>query len=854
MANITIVEDQQPLAQPTKINTHALLQRFFQRFGYKQFRPSATFCYLARIVPFERYAICDILIYGISDDMDHAETLVPQLDAHCKGLHHDITLGKPIVRQLQVCKHHFMKLQKQYKAISYQTRENLPVGFLIRPLIVLQKVGHWDYLNGPSKRIDVISYDLQFLEFYMQRHQDYLETRSSKHVNLKKFAYPRIANWLIDYGHYPLIVLWLVDLLCAISQIPFPFSLTSMVLLTALVYSSYLGVTFVLHKQFKKRQFSELDANTPSLPSPIQSSPFIGSSPFRASPPEIAYSTPQLDPSIPQATPEDLDPLRISYSEEDLMKIVSQETFLLLKLHEIKVFAARAKRLMRLIFALILIQSSQNFPEGAELPELFKRVRQDSRISEIANVLKIWVRKLHTNTPFSPNELPKFKKFLLDFLYPLRLLPRELEMTVEGKITKAQVISAPESPPISVEAVPVAAHAQQPAEEQLTSERVTPLNSGNTQLCATFAEPSQKRCEPSASIDPEPNLDVATVPQTFHAEIAGLNAKFLRQMQNEPKSGVYCTILLNESDPATQQTHDSFLACTLDLDVNPTHILKSALDHDAFLKEQFRGHDAPAVMVGLGDNFKVIPFGQKGDDTLLHTLIDEYLRLYNSDTTPRIVFREKSPPNNNEPPQDQISTNLPTDNLEFQSSNSSRAPADIDLALQLNEFAPGSVMLDGNNICFLTKDFKITSGPSLNVIFQLVDSLVALGIPRPLIAIYFDASFRSKLKEVKNFMDLNQYVKYVDQNIIREVPSRTEADAAFVQGGKKLGQFVVVSNDHFSEMDETFQKHRLGVGLLTPDNTPYLGIKTNEELINAFYGRDPLPKKRSEKTPERRVD
>ena len=141
-------------------------------------------------------------------------------------------------------------------------------------------------------------------------------------------------------------------------------------------------------------------------------------------------------------------------------------------------------------------------------------------------------------------------------------------------------------------------------------------------------------------------------------------------------------------------------------------------------------------------------------------------------------------------------------------------------------------MIDGSNIIFLLKDHNLASAPQLDCVSDVIEEIMALGIPREKIVAYFDANIKYKLDR----SDQNRLNKGIKEGIYRRVPSGTATDTSLVQLGEKLGRkFVVISNDMFNDRPEWFREHRIGVGL-SPDDQPYLTIESIEDLLNLLNG------------------
>ncbi len=399
----------------------------------------------------------------------------------------------------------------------------------------------------------------------------------------------------------------------------------------------------------------------------------------------------------------------------------------------------------------------------------------------------------------------------------------------------------------------------------------------------------------------QPNLDIATVPQSLHTEISGIDARHFRMMQEKDSMTLYCIILVDGSNPETPEILSQFIACTKGFDIRRNYLDIKTINDPIILK-QIEGHELPIIIVGRGLSSEIVPFGKEGDDNRLLSIILGYMkpRIPNrpeacpaSETSSEVHSAESNPitlrdkkveikkdqGENNVLQESTSSINADQENLESNEQNTMaqgkngelerpvplpnisseniesskhlapvvsmntsllRSKEKLMMKLHLPFFKPGSVMIDGSNLAYLYKDNKVIKGPSIRCIDAVVNTILSYGIPRNLIAIYFDANFRHKLEE-ENASELSEYLKRIAECQFREVPTKTEADTALIQGGRKLGQFIIVTNDGFRKKPDWIKPHRVGVGLHLPDNEPYLAVDSIEDLISAFYGKKYRP-------------
>ncbi|MFX1293373.1 MAG: hypothetical protein ACFFD2_00745 [Promethearchaeota archaeon] len=862
MVNISIIENQLIAPSEDTLNTEGLMQQILYQFKYTPIKQNSNFNHFVRIFRFKKYTICDILIITIAADMTAAEMHIMELDAQCQRIRRSIMFGKPILRSLQVQKHHFMRLKKSFSLYSYEYND-LPTGFLIRPLILLKQEDQWDYFMGQTTRVDVISQNRESFNLYMQQHQEHLESQQSSLINLKKFRYWKIACILLDYGHYPIIGFWIFDLICTLLDKSFPFKVGGMIFFTALFYSGFIGLTYLLYNSFKRCQINELQETALTIPTPVKKSDIEIVKPSLPQDIEfeellqkkliftdelVAKEVPlpmtHLIEQIPSQFTEfpnfnNKTNMNISSTERIYKSNIQKSLLLLLKLKDSKMLSIQVQDLLKKTFYWILNQTSQEIPKNATLPELLKVARDNNTVKKFLNLLKLWIGKLDTQTPFTQDEISSFKKFLLEFLYELKLLPHELALIVERKLT-----STTNHKNIN----------EKPKNEQTEIEE---LKKKTKDLKNQKNENNIKPAENLTQV-PTPSLEITSVPQNIHSEISEINVSHLQVIRKNDLNSIYCTILVDTLDANTQDILYQFNACTKDLDIKRNYI-DIQWSNNKIVKQEFNGHQPPAVLIGHGLNSQVIPFNEIGDNARLHSIIKNYFQ-----SKSQIILKEKrknEDTNNNQkdsiinnqlvkapsssgaskiphnlekkiiPKETQLSDHSPNILL-----NQQQIDYIIAISTHLTFFEPGCVMVDGSNVTCLYKDYKINSGPDLDCVLQTVEAIIALGIPRDRISIYFDSNFHKyKLKDYPK--EQQKFEKYKNQGIFHIVSSRTEANTAFIQRGMRLKKrFIVVSKDQFKNKPDWFRSHLVGVGL-SPNNTPYLVVNSPKELIMAFYGK-----------------
>ncbi|MFX1295420.1 MAG: hypothetical protein ACFFD2_11300, partial [Promethearchaeota archaeon] len=846
-------------------------QRFLQQLKYSPIRQNNNFKHYAKVFRFKKYAICDILILTTAVNMEDAEAQVLELDAECQRVRRSIMLGRFIMRSFQVQKHHFMKLKKSFSLYSYKNRD-LPTGFLIRPLILLKQENQWDYIMGETTRVDIISQDNESFNLYIQQHQEYLESQRDSLISLKKFRYWKVASLLLDYGHYPIVGFWFLDLVYALLDKPFPFKLGGMIFITAMIYSIFLGITYFLYNSFKRCQINELKetaysilttAQEPNieiikstLPQEVDIKECLPSQNGNIE--ELSLNQPALSEELTvEEVPSSMPPTTFKnllssseFTSPSIRRIpsidrlyksrIQKHITLLLNSKESKIISIQAQSILQKTFCWILGRTSQGIPRNATLTELLKNVRDNPTIKRFFTLLKLWVGKLDTQTPFAQDEIRSFKKFLLEFLYELELLPQELVLAVEGKLATKTVLNTMKE--------------EQKSEQNEIKELKSQIEKLKKQMNGTKTKQVETQKQ-----TPIPNLEIASVPQNLHTEISRIDAPRLQIIRKNDPNSVYCTILIDAKDPNTPNILSQFYACTKDLDVRRNYIDVQWLNN-TFIKQEFTDYQPPAVLIGRGLNSQVIPFGEMGDDTRLHSVVENYFQ-----SRSQIILKERKENEytndnkkdsmiNNQPigetasSQNSVIPHNPEKDINSKEFQVFHHPPDIPLNQQQMEyilalsthlpfFEPGCIMIDGSNVAHLYKDYGIAPGPQVDCVIQTVKTITSLGIPQDRISIYFDSNFyRFKLKNYPT--EQQKFVEYKNQGIFRVVPSRTEADTAFIQGGIKLKQrFIVISKDQFRDKPDWFRSHRVGIGL-SPDNTPYLAVNSPKELIMAFYGKE----------------
>jgi len=601
MANLSVAASPPILASEPQVNEQALIQRFFEVHGYALLRKESDHALYVRLddADGQKYCICDLLIVAYMD-AERVQAMVPKMDALAEQIRRTLLRGKPVHKDASIQKHPFMRLHRPL--IQYSTTYNSkPVGYLIRPLILVPERDLWDYQMGSTTRIDVVSFEGKTLNYYVQEHLEELKNTDARVMDLKKFYYPRIAQKVLGYGHYPLIGLWLLNFFYAIFQVPFPLDLGGMILLTVFLYGGLLGTVYLLHQMFKRALEAELQEpapfqstrSTPSLPTSVVLEEvgepgLTNSNTMEASPPQ------NVGPSEHKAT------LDLRATIDSLIKkvIVNKEP---------EKFNDRSQQLLRDAFHYILEANKQEIPRNSpNLLDLLKLVRTHSAISSIYRPSAFWINKLLTQTPFGPDELVSFKRYLLGLLYKLRLLPDELDQAVKKTIRGEPTPDKSRAPPIP----PIL----EPSEECIPKLEEAPIRSTH-ETGANEASKDGKKEDP-------PDIEVDS--QSF-IEIPEVNAYQFRRMREKESYGAYCALIIDKRAPDFLKVTQQFEAGTKNYDINRVFINIDQLD-DSFLEREIAASPIPAIAIGCGSNTQTVSYGAgTGDAARLHSLIISYL-------------------------------------------------------------------------------------------------------------------------------------------------------------------------------------------------------------------------------------
>ncbi len=685
MANATPLETRPQL--PPRIADNPPLPNaatFFRAKGYLPTTlrtPEGVKC-LFKMHLYDSSAICDLLILAEIPTLQEAEQLIPKLEQTHRYLQKVLLRGIPFGRGLEPQEHHFLTLRRPYKCHSYQYHQK-PVGFFLHPLIILtQEDSTFEYLAGKSIRINVLSQEEATLQFYLQHHRTYLDSHQPSLLKRRKNYYWKVANYMLDYGHYPLIGCWVADLLCAIFQVPFPLSMGGMLFLTAFIYSSFIGLAYMLFRLFKYAQITEFQSSIPSFPGMSEDTPFL----HESAPEEELLVLEDSDHPRREASGSSSDSHRansdshransdshransdshraatpaISTSEDSgLSSAAKSAEFYRLRLKkQFKAFIQLRDSATQLSQGRILLQYALKYflivnqlnaavPRNATLKDLFQLIHKAGKMPHHSNALHFWLEKLETQTPFLPEELHAFKQFLLIFIAELGVIaPDALPiLTLPQKHVAAPPSASRESEGKGQTSSP---------QESTSHPNTLPETNSQASAAQTRIQKLEKELQelralvkskdgakppspvlPSAPPKVHSNLDVASLPtqylensnpvqQQIYTKIPQISLEFFWKMRSSSRAGIYCILLLDLTAPDAVDLLNQFEASMLDYHINVDYMDVSA-GVDPLLEREFGALAPPVVLVGCGQESQVIPISGQDWDHRLHAAVQHFL-------------------------------------------------------------------------------------------------------------------------------------------------------------------------------------------------------------------------------------
>jgi hypothetical protein len=880
LADIAIIEDHSILPAPAQENTQALVRRFFQGLKYNLLLRHPPFLVFARQVTFERFFICNTLVVAIAEDSTAVEELLPRLENECRNLRRLLLLGRPLHVDFLSKEYYFMTLRKDYTQRGY-TYQGKPLGFHLRPLILIEGSEQWDYFMGPTMRIDSLPLDAQALAVYVDRQVEAISANQSRLLNRKKYYLWKSSSLLLKYGHYPLLGLWVAKLLTEIVQHPFPLKLPGLIALTALLYGTFIGFVWLSHTYFKRSRIRELTASTKSESStpqyqtrtqPIQqerhplSREVVIAQQDEGPERKLAEVPVKMLNHEPQIIPEEF--VTPVHSPK---LVIAQAMPQILNIQESAPLISASRDLFQTIFLLLLEESQQPLMPHDHLTDLLKKTRHNEVVQKYFNPLSLWVRKLETQTPFTPLEIREFKKFLLLFLLDLNLLPAFLRDAITARIKGKDKVVPKQDITQSTPPLP----------------NPLPLDVASLQTETKAQDPKDELPLPPLTAE---NLEVENIPLSLHVAISGINAAHLQKMREDERSGIYTVLLMEMADLDSQAIIERFISSSEDLPkrgITRNYMNVSEL-RDSLLQAEFGEVETPAVMLGCGKSTQIIPYGGKDDDAQFHRVLDEYQRAprcmislkdrtggKDSDPAEKPVAKalaeRASPPDlveeaeeadifemerpaqqpvvqNVEKPPEKVEPSLqlpPTPLAELPpvlippSSDSYRIQTKqiqdhLFIKNNLVHFQKGSVMIDGNNVAHLLKDQRHdNSGPLLACVEATIQKLVDLGFPREIIMVFFDGNIVNKLHP----REAERVFQYQREGFVKIMTAQIRADEYMVQVAEQNlhRKFIVISKDTFKNEPPWFRQHRIPI-MLDLEDSPILVFRSVEDLLHTFHG------------------
>ncbi len=826
VANISIVENRSVLTAPSGVRWDVWVQKYFETQNYLRVRQGSAFLTFGQLVKFPSCYVFDLFIIAYAEDVEAAENLAPQLDGECERIRRALLQGRSLFQGISVQKHHFITLHKPCIRHSYE-KNGMPVGFSIRPLILVREGELWDYYSGQTRRVDILSLDKEGLNIYLTRHRESLNSRRPDLLNQSKYLYWRISNSLIDHGHIPLIALWVIYFFCTIFQVSSPLTLGNMIALTSLLYGGFVAFNYYSYLTFQKRRVRELREVDLHQVSPAQSQ-YHRSSPYQeeivvveespthelASPGETQDNVPAFVDLTPP--PAEVAPPRNQAGRRDIARYFKSRIHTkigkIVCLHNTKMMMEYGGFLLRNVLIWLVWGDQADIQCRDPIRQLLHKAMQLRPDMPRFEELRFWVTKIETRTPFTLDELQPFKKFLLYYLYDLQLLPPHLVQTVEKGNQRSIEIPSFKLDPSSTGGV-----ISSEIKDQLEDLSAIVENSEKVVLCDSETQHNSPPPTP-------PNFETATLPVSVHLDLAGLPAGFLRKIRNEERNGIYCLLIIEEDSPSNQEIKIQFDAATKDLDVSARNYMSIETVDDPNLKMKLKNTVLPVIVIGCGKNEQIIPYGKKGDDARLFAVVDSFK------VPPcNITLREKVP--SEEKGSNCISIPPPPlpPQISFQNEDNSI------MEQSLKNIQKGSILLDGSNLVFVIADVKKDKVARLSCIFDVLKELESWGITRNQLVVYFDANIEYKLKDPGEKRKLKELLK---DDMFRQAPAGMQADTSLIRVAEKLQRrFIVFSNDMFRGKPKWFRSHRIGVGY-DPGVGIYLGVDTLETLLDTYHGKN----------------
>lgn len=813
-----------PDAPEPQSNSISIIRYFLRRQGYDvvgnengQFRCS-------KILKYDKYAICDIILIAVGETIQGVDELIARLDLEYQHFHRAILAGSHIKEALNIRRLPFIRLQKTYSCNTYEY-QGAPVAFRITPLILIGEENIWEHRMGKWARIDLLSMDSSSLQFFMQQHEEELRTRSIHNLNFNKFFHWKIANYSLNYGHYPLILLWLVKLITAILQVPFALDFGGMISITALIYGGIIIGNVIMYHIFRRCQLKELRWSNGSEIHCVEV-------PYDQSimEPQSSIIQEEITSDLIVSSSPSISPL-VGHTSNSTELEIQRAIVFLLKLKDIKIIIAHTRDL--LVRTLNWLSEQNGYTTSqTNLIILLKQVKDDARLSNKIMEIKLWVRKLLTNTPFTSDEVVAIKKFCLLLLNDLHLLPNELSSVIQQTAQQRSHTQELMSNPPEDEVI-ITNSNQKLDNHHNNSSKVTEIQSAVVEL---------PNSTPST-----PNLNVESIPQSLHPDLPSIQAHLLEKMWDGDPNGIKCTMLLDGGISEHLENLDQFNECVKNLDVRKNYIDQRFLKNQR-ISEKFANISLPAVLIKCGVHEEVIPFHESGDEVRLHRIIESILH-----PPTQIKLRDKD--NNNTVLKEPIVADKgPNQNLvqieeKYRETEQSLISAEneskqeeIEKIKHLSKFfSKGSIMIDGSNIAYLLKDHNYAKAAKLECIFSVIELLISMGFPRDLIVVYFDANIRHKFEEQAD-IDLYAHLIETQPDKFREVQAGTIADNILMNAGKQMIKYIIITNDKLRNQKSEFRQHRVSVTLAIGErNFPCLSTVTAEELIDVFYGRQLIP-------------
>lgn len=146
----------------------------------------------------------------------------------------------------------------------------------------------------------------------------------------------------------------------------------------------------------------------------------------------------------------------------------------------------------------------------------------------------------------------------------------------------------------------------------------------------------------------------------------------------------------------------------------------------------------------------------------------------------------------------------------------------------------GTVIVDGDNIAYLWKDYALQDQVALNPVEHVVQLVQTLGASPSLVMVFFSVRIYRKLT-LEDQRKLGQGVAEGRYQILPPSIDPTEFFAMLAESAER--KFVVISNDLFPDRQYWFQRQRIGVML---DHAHRVALAVSPLMMEQLLGKAPV--------------